>query len=91
MTDNERKVWETAIESFGDPLDPIKFDENLNLETAFKLSHPDKIGLMAELEDAFDIPVNDDARDDIAGLSLAGVPWIVKDLAKYLQRKKKEA
>jgi acyl carrier protein len=89
MTDSEKLVCDTAVASLGDPSDPSdKVTETTDLVELYTMDWLDKHSLMTELEDQFGIPAADEAQIDAANLHADNVPWVVRDLAKYLDARK---
>ena len=87
MTESEQLVCTRARLALGDPSSPVALDENTDLESAFGMGWVEKQDLLAELKDAFEVPPNEEAQKDAADLAMTGVPWVVRDLARYLERR----
>jgi hypothetical protein len=87
MTESEQLVRIHAQLALADPGNPVTIDVTTDLESAFSMGWVEKQDLLTELKDAFEIPPNDDAQGDAADLAMTGVPWVVRDLARYLERR----
>ncbi len=88
-TKTEEHIMAVAKLVVGNPQAPVELTPQSDLEAEFKLTWVDKREVLEELEDQMGIEPPEDARQSAQQLDITEIPWVVADLAKYLDNRKR--